>query len=568
MGRVFVAGHGVDPGGPHSFVPDGVVLHFHADVNTKALATLSTAVLATGAAAGSLQEYGPGEQLPNYRLSKFSDAEMTARLTAVNREAELVLVGNTWFDAARVGLPSPVRLCSTPEKCGQGRHSCAGVLGVLPAAGYEEIHILACREREWDGSPQTTYRMAGESKPDSFWQLAVSMADELASLAAKDAREGTHEAEAFFDAFQPEEQAIMFGYAVVQAWSYNRHARDFVREYGDDTFYRFHFSQPANEQAYHLQDATLRAAIGRARAGYLQQLAAAGSAEQRAVILEPLSVAVRADVESMERDRPARRQKIRDDLAVIEKFAEAMAHRIEVCRYQLSKHHDLWAAQVDETRRIAEYARVAAALADTPEESLPEAQETLRDLLTHMMSKHERMRNALTDHREVWNTDTQPSLDALHNARRGVAGAKRRLAMALSFEATDRQALFTSAYTTFIDALNTAEETFIAARETFNVSADSYEGATSRAIDLDVMQTLRQLVLDVGADDAAHPEFHQLDDDTRQHIQDTAATSLDALEHMRAALTALLEIYRTQAARIADVQRAFHDTTTALVPTG
>ncbi|MBA3488270.1 MAG: hypothetical protein H0T78_01785 [Longispora sp.] len=201
-------------------------------------------------------------------------------------------------------------------------------------------------------------------------------------------------------------------------------------------------------------------------------------------------------------------------------------------------------------------------------ESLPEAQETLRDLLEHMRGKRERTSNAYTAFREVWATDTQPSSRALADAREKAKRAAREVTEALSFEAPEREALFTSAYTTFTDALDMAGDTYVDARETFDGTTDSYEGATADAIELDVMEALRQQVRDVGAEEAARLELlSPLDDDTRQLIQDTAATSLDAAEHMFAALAAPLEVYRTQAARIGDARRTFHDATADLAPT-
>ncbi|MBA3490054.1 MAG: hypothetical protein H0T78_11060, partial [Longispora sp.] len=125
-------------------------------------------------------------------------------------------------------------------------------------------------------------------------------------------------------------------------------------------------------------------------------------------------------------------------------------------------------------------------------------------------------------------------------------------------------------YTAFTTTLDTAEATYSAAEEAYDASAEiyEYEGATTEAIDLEVMEDLRKRVAKVGAEETARLELlSPLDDDTRQRIQDTAAASLDALEHRHTTFAALLEVYQTQGARIADAQRAFHDTTTALVPT-
>ncbi len=287
MGRVFLAGHGLDPGGAQTFVPHGVTLHFHADVDTLSVTALSTAVLATGANRGSLQEYGPFAKLPNYFLSKFSDAEMAAKLTAVRREEELLLVGNEWFDPGRVQLPNPIRLCS--GTCTGYRHNCKGVLGLLPQAGYDEIHILACRARFGDPQPQRTTHMAGEAQPGALFELVAQSIFELLKLAEADSVNGTRRAEEYFDQFKPEEQAILLHNPKAQNWSYNRHARDFLREHGDWTFYHFHAGQPAQERDYHLNDAELASAISRAREYYRHQLATAESEEERSAFKKTLS---------------------------------------------------------------------------------------------------------------------------------------------------------------------------------------------------------------------------------------------------------------------------------------
>ncbi|MEV6718032.1 putative adhesin [Lentzea sp. NPDC051208] len=216
-------GHGVDPDGSETFVPDGVTIVMY---------TAHTVRLCSGVALlALLDECGePGDQvtgparIKNYRLSAQDDEFMMAWYS-VAQESDVPI----WW--VGTDLHDGIRLCESDDddavSCRSlGTHTCTGVLGQV-LAHDNRVALVTCRGSYVDGS------FSDENRNDHVATRYDATTEELRRLVRKLNKllhDGhVQEAENEYDALPQGVQALLWSRTLIKGWQLAR----WVKYYAD-----------------------------------------------------------------------------------------------------------------------------------------------------------------------------------------------------------------------------------------------------------------------------------------------------------------------------------------------
>ncbi|MBA3488256.1 MAG: hypothetical protein H0T78_01715, partial [Longispora sp.] len=386
---------------------------------------------------------------------------------------------------------------------------------------------------------ETTSRLAGEKDPGSFTQLLYDIADQLLELAAKDAalaKQGTRgrQAEEFFDQIRDDEQAILIQDPRVRLWSYNRYARDLLSEHGHRTLYHFHLSQLPDEQAHHLEDVELYAAIAQARADYWRKLATSSS-EDQAAILDALSPQVREDLLTVRRHSPEHRQKadeaaiseIYEHLAVIDAYGKAVYKHAGMCYERTLIYPLLIGALEAEILHIERYVKAVLASEASDDASVEDDGAYLRRVIEGVGHAHAHTL-------EIYNILDGPKV-LIQSAARTMSTAKEEAENSASEinriildRGGDQAEAFLVLFITFAKFLDTTlaaiadvEKDYYAHNQLRNISG---------AFQLKLIGDIHQLVIAEDIEGAVSAARDRLDKSTRQQIFTAVATAQGGFE--------------------------------------
>ena len=149
MARAFILGHGASiPGREKTFVPAGKSISFYSEVNTNTLRANGLAALNAGGIP-PVQTFKERSPVDNYELSAFEDEAIAQHLAS---ESSLT-GGKTYYIGLETSfgttpLPSPLRLCTTPNACA-GTKPALAVLQGLVCAGPRRGNPF--RHLSWSG---------------------------------------------------------------------------------------------------------------------------------------------------------------------------------------------------------------------------------------------------------------------------------------------------------------------------------------------------------------------------------------------------------------------------------
>ena len=238
MANAFLLCHGsrID-GRDATFVPEGRTISFYSEFDENTLRTHGLAALNAGDIAPN-ETYQGGTQIPNYSLSRFSDAEMAQHLAVESSltDGTLYFLGDAPFANERTAL------CTTPVACQasypQHAPGCQGVFNVITE---EDIYSVSCRGVRGQQNTGTRVMEGTTEFSDELGEMARSL---LAQKAAD-----PDAAMEYFLSLPEGTRQMMLGYVNIQTWvnDYFQNggtappaavleARAFVQSHGDIAF--------------------------------------------------------------------------------------------------------------------------------------------------------------------------------------------------------------------------------------------------------------------------------------------------------------------------------------------
>ncbi|MEU6284024.1 putative adhesin [Streptomyces sp. NPDC047028] len=166
---------------PDTFVPEGMTALFYADLDMAMPQVYSQLALSgrfDPRKAGADHAYGAGDRIPNYLLTRISDAEQV-----MLRQGSLV-PEEQWIFVGDGVIPDRVTLCTSPDACWpdtgappppEHHRGCRGLLGMMRV---HEIYLTACRN--WPGNPAVTSHVAGDQElPKILLQFKKELIDAI-----------------------------------------------------------------------------------------------------------------------------------------------------------------------------------------------------------------------------------------------------------------------------------------------------------------------------------------------------------------------------------------------------